>query len=69
MPKSNSNDPGPTTAENDSFCDSCRQSFHRRGFAAHRAACLKKAEQRKKDTIFYAKVRDLEAQKQLREGM
>ena len=59
-----------TTTTNDSFriCDICNQQFHRRGFVSHQAACLKKAEQQRKDAIFDARMQDLAAQKQVREG-
>lgn len=53
------------------ICDSCNQEFHRRGFASHQAACLKKADQRTKDAVFDARMKDraaAAAQKQLQEG-
>ena len=66
MPKSTN----PTTTNNPlQFCNSCNQQFDRRGLAAHQAACVKKAEQRRKDAQFDAKMQDRAAQKQLREGM
>jgi hypothetical protein len=66
MPKSTN----LTTSNNPSVqvCDCCKQQFDRRGFAAHTAACLKKAEQKRKDEKFY-KMQDVAAQKRLREGM
>ena len=50
------------------ICDCCKQQFYRRGFAAHHAACLKKAEQRSRDAEFEARLEVLAAQKRLREG-
>jgi len=62
MPKTD-----PATDNSFQVCDCCNQQFQRRGFASHHAACLKKADQRRKDAIFDAKKRDLAAQKQLKE--
>ena len=50
-------------------CESCKQQFDRRGLTSHQAPCLKKAEQQGQDAKFDAKMQDLAAQQQLREGM
>lgn len=67
MPKSSQ-----ATKTNDSKelkqCDCCNQQFHRRGFAAHHTACLRKAEQEKREAEFEARMENLAAQKRLREG-
>jgi hypothetical protein len=53
-----------TTNDSESFklqvCNSCNQQFHRRGITAHQVACFKKEEQRRRDAIFEAKMKDLE---------
>jgi hypothetical protein len=65
MPKSTQ---ATKTDDSKEICDCCKQQFHRRGFAAHHAACLKKTEQQRRDAEFDARMEDLAAQKRLREG-
>lgn len=62
------NMPKSSDTTTNSFCDCCNQWFDQRGFTAHQVACLKKADQRRKDAIFDAKMQDLASRKRLREG-